>query len=197
MPGAQFPLPGKHNLENLLAAICAGMALGISLEILRNTTGTFAAIEHRLEPVGTFEGVLYVNDSKATNPDSAIKALEAYEKPVILIAGGDGKGAPFDGFADVAADKAKAVILIGRDGYLIEEALQAKGYTHIRRATSLAEAVRLGRENASPGDVVLLSPACASYDMFTNYEERGSRFKETVRGMYPDAEKGEGDGGKQ
>ncbi|MCL1848327.1 MAG: UDP-N-acetylmuramoyl-L-alanine--D-glutamate ligase [Clostridiales bacterium] len=180
MPIEEFPLPGNHNLENLLAAIGAGLALGIEPETLRRSAGAFKAIEHRMEPAGEYGGVLYVNDSKATNPDSVIKALDAYERPVILIAGGDGKGAPFAELAKKIEEKVKLTVLIGRDGGIIKEALDAQGYRQTLSAEGFLEAIALCRDHAAPGDVVLLSPACASYDMFHNYEERGREFKRIV-----------------
>lgn len=184
MPVGEFSLPGSHNLENLLAALGAGVALGISPGLLRRSAGAFRAIEHRMEPVGEYGGVLYVNDSKATNPDSLIKALNSYSRPVLLIAGGDGKGAPFDEAAKAIAEKAKWAVLIGRDRDIIGDALLRQSFAGVLSAESLQEAVRICRERAEPGDIVLLSPACASYDMFQNYEERGRVFKEAVKSIH-------------
>ena len=183
MPAGLFQLPGRHNRENLLAALGAGLALGISPYSLRQSANTFQGIEHRLEAVGEHKGILYVNDSKATNPDSAIKALDSYERPILLIAGGDGKDASFHELAEKIVEKAKTAVLIGRDRDKIVEALREKGYSDIRLADTLEEAVAACHVLAEPGDVVLLAPACASYDMFNNYEERGHTFKESVRSL--------------
>jgi UDP-N-acetylmuramoylalanine--D-glutamate ligase len=131
--------------------------------------------------VGEYDGVLYVNDSKATNPDSAIKAMESYDRPILLIAGGDGKNVSFREFAAKVAEKAKVAVLIGKDREMIQEALLSFGFHAIRIAESLEEATALCHDLAAPGDVVLLSPACASYDMFTDYEERGRVFKATIK----------------
>ncbi len=180
MPAAEFTLPGRHNQENLLAALAACLVLDVPLEILRRTAGSFQAVEHRMEVVGEWGGVLYVNDSKATNPDAAIKSLDSYERPVLLIAGGDGKNTPFKELAEKIAAKAKLAVLIGKDGDKMKEALLAQGFDGIRMAATLEEAVAICHSAALPGDLVLLAPACASTDMFSNYEQRGKAFKAAV-----------------
>ncbi|MEL7622182.1 MAG: UDP-N-acetylmuramoyl-L-alanine--D-glutamate ligase [Clostridiales bacterium] len=180
MPAAEFALPGRHNQENLLAALAACLVLDVPLEVLRQAAAGFKAVEHRMEVVGEWQGVLYVNDSKATNPDSAIKSLDAYERPILLIAGGDGKNAPFKEVAEKIAEKAKLVVLIGKDGDKMKEALLEQGFDSIRMAATLEEAVDICCGLALPGDLVLLAPACASTDMFTNYAKRGEAFKAAV-----------------
>ena len=183
MPVAAFTLPGRHNRENLLAALATGLALGVKPYSLRQSAYSFKGIEHRLETVGEHEGILYVNDSKATNPDSAIKALDAYDRPILLIAGGDGKNVSFQEFAEKVMDKARMAVLIGKDREIIGEALSTMGFPEVHMKETLEEAVALCHEMAEPGDVVLLAPACASLDMFTNYEERGHVFKTTVKSL--------------
>ena len=181
MPAGIFTVPGSHNRENLLAALGAGLALGIRSYSLRQSIGAFQGIEHRMEPVGEHGGVLYVNDSKATNPDSAIKALDSYDRPILLIAGGDGKDASFRKLAEKITEKARVAVLIGKDRGRVEEALLDQGFSDIRMSDSLEDAVAVCRSLARPGDMILLSPACASLDMFSSFEERGQVFKESVR----------------
>ena len=180
MPIDEFALPGSHNLENLLAALAAGVALGVAPGRARESARAFRALPHRMEPVAEKGGVLYVNDSKATNPDSAIKALDSYDMPIILIAGGDAKGVSFDEVADLIAKKAKAVVLLGKDRDMIRETLNSKGFDRIRFADGIERAAEIAYGLAGRGDLVLLSPACSSLDMYSSYEERGRRFKETV-----------------
>ena len=184
MPTNEFSLPGEHNRENLLAAIGAGICLGVAPETIRRSAGAFRPIPHRLEPVGEYGGVLYVNDSKATNPDSAIKAMDAYTQPILLIAGGDGKGVSFQSLADKIVEKAKLVVLFGKDGERIRETLAETGFFAARMVGDIEEATSLCRDMASPGDLVLLAPACSSLDMYSSYEERGTRFMESVRTLY-------------
>ncbi|MBC7336001.1 MAG: UDP-N-acetylmuramoyl-L-alanine--D-glutamate ligase, partial [Clostridia bacterium] len=131
-------------------------------------------------PVTIENGVLYVNDSKGTNPEATMRALEAFEEPIVLIAGGRAKGASFLPLAEKMRGRVKHLILLGEAAPLLEEAARAVGLAQISRVSSLAAAVARAREVARPGDVVLLSPACASWDMFANYEERGEVFKELV-----------------
>lgn len=178
-----FIPPGGHNKENLLAAAAAALAFGVAPESIRRGAMAFRGVEHRLEPVAEIDGVRYINDSKATNVDAAIKALDSVDAPVVLIAGGHGKGASYRPLAEKIAEKAACVVLIGEEQDRIEKALLAEGFSEIVRAGSLAEAVSLCRAKAKPGQVALLAPACSSYDMFRNYEERGRAFKELVRRM--------------
>ena len=186
MPVNEFKLPGAHNLENLLAALAAGVALGIAPEKLRQSAAAFTALPHRMEPVTEKAGVLYVNDSKATNPDSAIKALNSYDRPIVLIAGGDAKGVSFDEVAELIIKKVKAVTLIGKDRDMIRDTLLSKGFDRISYADGIEQAAALCYEVAAPGDIVLLSPACSSLDMHSSYEERGNRFKEAVKRLTDD-----------
>lgn len=173
-------IPGAHNLENALAAAAVGYVMGVSKEDMAHTLGTFAGVAHRLEHVATINGVDYVNDSKGTNPDAAIKALEAYTVPIVLIAGGKNKGIDFADFARIIKERVRVLIVVGKDGYQIEEAARAQGFEHILKANDYSHAVGIAHEQARPGEVVLLSPACTSWDMFANFEERGELYKKLV-----------------
>ncbi|MEW6191728.1 MAG: UDP-N-acetylmuramoyl-L-alanine--D-glutamate ligase [Bacillota bacterium] len=174
-------IPGTHNLENALAATAAATALGVPVPVIGKVLQEFPGVAHRLEFVAEIGGVRYVNDSKGTNPDAAIKALEAYPQPVVLIAGGRNKGSDFSGFAAKMKQKVRALVVLGESAGEIAAAAHAAGIEPVFKAASLEEAVYVARDAARPGDVVLLSPACASWDMFKNYEERGELFKKTVR----------------
>jgi UDP-N-acetylmuramoylalanine--D-glutamate ligase len=177
----ELRIPGAHNIENALAALLAAWVMGIPADRLERSLRTFAGVAHRLEPVLEWEGILYVNDSKGTNPDASVKALEAFERPVVLIAGGLGKGVDYGPFAALIRRKARFVVLIGQDAERIRRALEEAGFTKWAYAGDMESAVAKAREMAEAGDVVLLSPACASYDMFRDFEHRGDVFKEVVR----------------
>lgn len=180
LPVEKLNIPGGHNLENALAAVACTFPLGVDAEKLAATLSTFKGVPHRLETVATVNGVRYVNDSKATNPDAAIKALEAFEQPIVLIAGGLNKGSSFDEFAKRIKEKVRVLILLGKDGVQIKEAAEALGYQNIIEVQNYQEAVCAAYQIAKPNEVVLLSPACASWDMFKSYEERGDLFRELV-----------------
>ncbi len=180
LPERSLSLPGPHNLENALAAAAGAAELGAEPDAIARSLSTFAGLPHRLEPVGTLDGVRFVNDSKATNTDSLAVALRSFPEPVILIAGGLGKGQDFRPLAPLVRARVGLLILIGRDAEAIG---QAWNDVPSIRAGSLEEAVSLGRRNARAGGVVLLSPACASFDMFRNYEDRGDRFRSLVRAL--------------
>jgi len=176
-----FGLPGRANLSNLAAAVAVARHFGITDEQIIACLPDFKPLPHRLQLVGKVKGVRWYNDSKATTPDSAIAAIEAFDNPII-IAGGYDKHIPFDGLGQKIAERTKAVILIGQTASKIAEAVRAhpRGHTQVESANSLAEAVALANELAASGDVVVLSPACASYDMFENYEQRGQQFIDLV-----------------
>ena len=177
----EIRLRGLHNVENVLAALACGLACGASPDAMRETVRNFRPVEHRLEFVGEVGGVEFYNDSKATNVDAAVKAFEAFadvEGRIVLILGGRGKRAPYAPLAPLAAEKARALVLVGEDADRIESEL--KDYAPIVRAADMADAVRRAHEAARPGDIVLLAPACASFDMFDSYEHRGRVFKEAV-----------------
>lgn len=179
-PVEELALPGEHNLENGLAAALmaylAGTPAGAIARVLRN----FAGIEHRCELVAEIAGVKFVNDSKGTNPEATIKALRAFSEPIILIAGGRTKGSDFSEWAELVKERVKRVILLGEAAPLLEQVLTDTGYYNIERVVSLEEAVAAAYRTARAGECVLLSPACASWDMFSSYEERGRAFKEAV-----------------
>jgi len=183
LPAKELKIPGAHNLENALAATACSLAFGAPAEAAARALGTFPGVAHRLELVAEIDGVRYVNDSKGTNPDASIKALEAYAEPIVLIAGGRNKGSDFTQFVRLIKAKARALVLLGESAGEIERLARREGVAAILRAGGLEEAVRLAKDAARPGDVVLLSPGCASWDMFKNYEERGELFKQAVLKM--------------
>lgn len=184
---ASLRIPGSHNLENAMAAAAAGHAMGLAPGDIARTLESFSGVAHRLEYVATLNGVDYINDSKGTNPDAAIKALEAYDVPIVLIAGGKNKGVSFTEFAEKIKEKVRVLITVGIHGYQIEEAAREQGFTNIFLARDYPHAVQLAYEHAHPGEVVLLSPACTSWDMFKNFEERGELFKKLVLELKDDA----------
>jgi len=175
---AEIPLRGAHNLENVLASLAAGLACGAAIDSMRQTVSRFKAVEHRLEFAGEIDGVSFYNDSKATNVDAAIKSLEAFSGGIIVILGGKDKGSDFSPLRQLIEERCRHVILIGSAAEKIGAALA--GTRPLQRVESMAEAVRRGFELSQPGDTVLLAPACASFDMFDNYEHRGRVFKEEV-----------------
>ena len=174
---------GNHNYENVMAAIAMTIEAGVPLNIIINVIKDFMGVEHRIEYVRDKNGVTYYNDSKGTNPDSSIKALEAMSRPTILIAGGYDKHSEFDEFTEAFDNKVKLMVLLGQTADKIEETAVRHGFTNIIKTDSLEKAVKICAENAVSGDVVLLSPACASWGMFKNYEERGKLFKEYVNSL--------------
>ena len=172
-------LRGTHNLENVLAAATMVLLAGAAPESLAETVLSFFGVEHRLEWVAEIRGVQFFNDSKATNVDAAAKSLEAFPRNIILIAGGRDKGGDFAPLRPLVAERVKQLIVVGEAAGKIREALS--DLVETRQAADLPEAVRMAGRKAEPGDVVLLAPACASFDMFQNYEHRGRVFKEAVR----------------
>lgn len=173
-------LKGRHNLCNAMAASLAALSAGASPEAVAEGLASFEAVEHRLEPCGEVDGVLFINDSKATNTDSAWYALDSMTRPVVWIAGGTDKGNDYRVLEDLARSKVKALICMGVDNSKLIKAFEGVVSTVVSTA-SLDDAFRAAIENASSGDVVLLSPACASFDLFKNYEQRGKLFKEKVK----------------
>jgi len=175
-----FKLPGRANLSNLAAALSITKYFGVGIEQIKKAVAVFKALPHRLELVAEINGVRWYNDSKATTPDSTITALQAFDKPIVLIAGGYDKNIPFDALGEEIAMRAKAAILIGQTAPKIASAIRN---TQIEFVNSLADAVNTAQKNAIPGDIVLLSPACASYDMFDNYVHRGREFTRLVSAL--------------
>ncbi|MGI1658200.1 MAG: UDP-N-acetylmuramoyl-L-alanine--D-glutamate ligase [Desulfitobacterium sp.] len=184
MNRCELQLRGNHNLENILASIAAVRELGLSWEQIVQGLREFKGVEHRQEVVGTYDGILFINDSKGTNPDAAEKALYAFAEPIVLIAGGKNKGLDFHDFMKIVKEQVKSLVLVGAAADEMEIAAQDVGIQHYLRAKTFEEAVELAIAEAKPGDVVLLSPACTSWDMFKSYEERGEFFKELVRRHY-------------
>ncbi len=176
-------IPGSHNLENALAASLMAYCLGVKPGIIKKILKEFRGVEHRIEYVNTIDGVDYYNDSKGTNPESSVKALEAMKKPVILIAGGYDKDSDFNGFVKAFKGRVKALILMGETTVKIENEAKRQKFVNIEKATGLEEAVYMAKKASEYGDVILLSPACASWDMFKNFEERGTVFKSIVNKM--------------
>ena len=180
MPAADVPLPGEHNLSNVLAALAAGWAAGVSAERMAAAVRAFPGVEHRLELVGSFDGVRWYNDSKATNPDSTFKALAAFDEPIVLIAGGRNKGIDLQPLATAIASRVTALVAMGETGEELASRVRAAGLANVSRASDLKDAVRQARNQARSGSVVLLSPAFSSFDMFRDYEDRGRQFRSTV-----------------
>jgi len=173
-------LVGMCNVENVMAAMAISEFMEVPREVVVSTIREFKAVEHRIEFVTNKNGIIYYNDSKATNPDAAIQGIRAMNRPTILIGGGYDKGNDFDSWIQSFDDKVKLLILIGATAEKISEAAKRNGLTAIRFASSLEEAMEIAIQEASIGDAVLLSPACASWGMFPNYEERGKLFKSIV-----------------
>lgn len=175
-----FALKGKHNQYNTMAAAVASSVVGIRKDRIRDAVTSFESLEHRMEKVATVKGIDFINDSKATNVNSAWFALESMEKPVTLILGGVDKGNDYDLIKEIVAEKVKAIVCLGIDNEKIHAAFEGLVSTIID-TTSAAEAVKAAYGVSQKGDVVLLSPACASFDLFKNYEDRGEQFKKAVR----------------
>ena len=178
----ELALGGRHNIYNSMAAALAAKAAGIDNRVIRSSLESFQPIEHRLEPVLSVGGVLYINDSKATNVDAAWYALECQTRPVVWIVGGTDKGNDYSVMTGLVRSKVKAIVCLGIDNRKIHEAFESiVGKENMRDTISAAEAVEAASGYAVSGDVVLLSPCCASFDLFTCYEDRGQQFKDAVR----------------
>ncbi len=173
-------LLGGHNLENYMAGIGVAHYMGIPMEIIVSDVKTFKGVAHRIEFVKEVNGVAYYNDSKGTNPDAAIKGIQAMNRKTVLIGGGYDKGVAFDDWIKAFDGKVKKLVLLGQTAHMIADTAAKYGFTEVAFAEDLKQAVELCFEAAEPGDAVLLSPACASWGMFDNYEQRGDMFKEFV-----------------
>lgn len=173
-------LLGGHNLENYMAGIGVAHYMGIPMEIIVSVLKTFKGVAHRIEFVKEVNGVAYYNDSKGTNPDAAIKGIQAMNRKTVLIGGGYDKGVAFDDWIKAFDGKVKKLVLLGQTAHMIADTAAKYGFTEVAFAEDLKQAVELCFEAAEPGDAVLLSPACASWGMFDNYEQRGDMFKEFV-----------------
>ena len=179
----EMQLLGRHNYENVMAAIAISRAMGVPLPVIQKAVKAFKAVEHRIEFVLERSGVKYYNDSKGTNPDAAIQAIRAMPGPTLLIAGGYDKEASYDEWIEAFEGKVRYLVLIGQTRDKIAQCAKAHGFYDIMYAEDMSEAVRVCASYANMGDNVLLSPACASWGMFRDYEERGEIFKECVRSL--------------
>ncbi len=174
MPLHELPLEGRHNAANALAALALGVAVGLDTPAMCSALKTFRGLNHRMQKVAHLNGITWVNDSKATNIGACVAALEGYNRKVILIAGGDAKGADMAELTPAIKEKTKSVVLMGKDADLIEQAIA--GCVPVHRAENMVQAVQIAASLASDGDSVLLSPACASLDQYKNYQDRGNQF---------------------
>ncbi|MGK7345069.1 MAG: UDP-N-acetylmuramoyl-L-alanine--D-glutamate ligase [Candidatus Nitrospinota bacterium M3_3B_026] len=177
----EMRIKGPSNVENALAASLAALAAGAGPGAIREAVAGFEGLPHRMERVAEVDGVVFINDSKGTNVDATVKSLSGFDNDVVLIAGGSSKGADFGPLASAMRKHAKGVVLIGATAQGIEKALG--GFEPVRRAKDMEVAVAMARQMAAPGDTILLSPACASFDMFKNYEQRGEAFGAAVRSL--------------
>ena len=177
---SELILLGGHNLENYMAGIAVGYYMGIPMDIIVKTLKSFKGVAHRIEFVKEVNGVAYYNDSKGTNPDAAIKGIQAMNRKTVLIGGGYDKGVAFDDWIKAFDGKVKKLVLLGQTAKMIANTAAKYGFTDVIFAKDLKEAVSMCNEYAEPGEAVLLSPACASWGMFDNYEQRGDMFKEYV-----------------
>lgn len=181
LPVSDIRLRGDHNVENCLAATAATLAMGVSPPVIARAVAAFKGVEHRIEPVRTLDSVQWYNDSKGTNYDSTVKAVAAFEEPLVLIAGGRDKGGAIQPLIDAISKRALHTVLLGEAAPYFERVLRAAGYHSLSLVPDLEAAVHRARELAPPGGVVLFSPACTSFDMFRNFEERGAAFKALVQ----------------
>jgi len=179
----ELQIPGAHNLENALAACAIAYFGGIGKDVIAQVLRTFTGVEHRIEFCGQIDGVRFVNDSKGTNPDAAIKAIEAMKENIILIAGGYDKNSDFEEFVAAFDGRVKALMLLGKTASKIKDTAEKAGFTNSMILKDMEACVREAFGIAKPGDVVLLSPACASWDMYTSFEQRGEHFKQCVQGL--------------
>jgi len=175
----EIHLQGRHNIQNGMATALAARASEIKNDLIRETLRSFEGVAHRMEPVRAYKGVRYVNDSKATNINAVWFALDSFKMPMVLILGGRDKGNDYSLLAEQIRDKVHTIIAIGEAANRIKEQLSDTA-PHLKMADSLKDAVKKARNAAKRGEIVLLSPACSSYDMFENYEDRGNQFKQAV-----------------
>ena len=181
IPIHKIKMPGGHNLENALAATALSFIMGISIESIQYTLEHFQGVEHRIEYVDSIEGIRFINDSKATNIDAALKAIEAVEAPIILLAGGLDKGSVFESLIQGFNGKVKHLFVYGETSKKIEQSAKDLAFFSVTSAKDLKEAINKAYDIAEKGDTILLSPACASWDTYKNFEERGRHFKNIVR----------------
>ena len=182
IPVAELPIRGKHNIQNAMAAILACATVQTNTEYIKKAISTFKNADHRIEFIKEIDGVSYYNDSKATNVESTFYALESFKEKVIWIAGGKDKGNNYAIIEPLVSEKVKALICLGIDNQKLKNAF-SETVPHIKESQDIREAVKMTKEVASNGDVVLLSPACSSFDLFTDYEDRGNQFKNAVKAL--------------
>ncbi len=173
-------IPGAHNVENALAAVLATYLMGVTVDVIAKVLREFPGVEHRIETVRALDGVTYINDSKATNPEATIKAIEAMEQPTIMLLGGSEKKSNYMPMFEAFTPNIKRIVVLGDTANAIAKSAEKSGFKAVSHAQSLEDAINIARSFAAPGTNVLLSPACASYDMFDNYEHRGREFKRIV-----------------
>jgi UDP-N-acetylmuramoylalanine--D-glutamate ligase len=185
LPLADIPIPGEHNVSNVLAAVAVGLLYGVAPAGIARAVRGFGGVEHRLERVDEIDGVTYINDSQGTQPDAVMAAVRAFEQPLVLIAGGRSKGVPVEELAAAVAERVTAAVLIGETADQLEAAFSAAGLARIERSASMDEAVTRAAAiaGAHAPATVLLSPAAASFDMFVDYEARGRAFKAAVAAL--------------
>jgi UDP-N-acetylmuramoylalanine--D-glutamate ligase len=195
LPVGQIPLPGAHNVANVLAATAIASAASIQPMTIADAVRSFRAVPHRLEFVGEVDGVRYVNDSIATTPERALAGIRSFQEPLVLLLGGKDKDLPKEELAEEALVRCSGIVFFGADGPLLESAIEASAAAVpfedrplMSRAVTLQEAVTAARDMAAPGDVVLLSPACTSFDAYANFEERGEEFRQIVLRMAAEAD---------
>lgn len=181
MPASELRIKGLHNIANALAAVVACRKAGVPDTVIMETLRTFGGVEHRLEPVAMIDGVEYINDSKATNVDSVWYALQAMTRPTVWIAGGTDKGNDYEVLMPLVREHVKALVCMGLDNAKLVRSFT--GMVPVYDTHSLDDALTACRGAAEPGDTVLLSPACASFDLFRNYEDRGEKFKAAVKAL--------------
>ena len=179
-PVSELQIPGDHNLENALAATGIAWFAGIGAEDIQEVLRNFQGVEHRMEFSGEVDGIRFINDSKGTNPDASIKAIQAVKGPILLIAGGYDKASSFEELIQAFDGRVKELILLGKTAEKIAETARRLGFDRITMVRDMDEGVKTAYQKGSPGDTVLLSPACASWDMYRNFEQRGEHFKECV-----------------
>ena len=181
LPVEEITIKGVHNLYNAMAAAMAAQVFGVPVPSIRATLKNFKGVEHRLEFVRELGGIRYINDSKATNVDSVWYALQAYPEPIVLLLGGRDKGNDYSRLFDLVKEHVRAIVAIGESAGIVEQ--EFRPIKKVVRASSIDEAVTVARSLALPGDIVMLSPACASFDWFKNYEHRGLVFKQLVNAL--------------
>lgn len=183
MSRSDVALRGNHNMENVLTAMAIANSVGCDMDAVKTVLKKFKGVTHRMEEVGEVNGAVYINDSKGTNPDASVKALDAFHENIVLIAGGMDKKVPFDNFIEAFNGKVRKLILLGETKNIIATCAKTHGFNDIIFVSDMEEAVKEAHKNAVKGDIVLLSPACASWDMYESFEVRGDDFKTRVRNL--------------